>query len=191
MPTSFFAGRAHRTSPHRTLPRGAVSQKKTLYQLFQSKELLIEAIVESQIVECKLFFESSKDQKNAVSKLGHVLLCAQLITRLFPTPFFCSLKKYYHKSFALLEKFVGEDFVLQMIKAIEEGKAQKVFRQQIDSPLFTELFCWQMQHALADITLISDKRNEIYNYIGHLFLRGILINPDMIPMSSNHWGAAE
>lgn len=148
--------------------------KKTLYQLFESKDLLIEAVVESLIEKSgKLLGNAVKEQDPLTQMLG-LRRCAEQIAQLFTTPFFHGLKKYYHNSFRLLSHFIQTEFISKMIEAIQYGKSQNVFIRNLDSRMLVDLYCWQMQNVIGDTSLLQDNRAQFYRYIGHFFLVGIL-----------------
>ncbi|WP_159471194.1 TetR/AcrR family transcriptional regulator [Dyadobacter sp. 3J3] len=154
--------------------------KKTLYQLFESKDLLIEAVVESLIDKSGQLLGTALKEQEPLTQMLNLLKSAQQIAQLFSTPFFHGLKKYYHNAFRLLSHFIQTEFLSKMMEVIQSGKNQNVFVRSMDSRMLVNLYCWQMQNAISDKSLPQENREQIFRYIGHFFLLGILKDRSII-----------
>lgn len=151
--------------------------KKTLYQHIDNKKDLIECIIDDHIVNEKhCLTEITGDAKDPVEQ---ILMVARYVLKVLrevkPTAIY-DLKKYYRDTWKRMDKFHLE-YVYQMIKAnIDEGMAQGLYRQNINSDIIAKLYVGKTM-LLTDEQLFPmreyDRDTLFEEYITY-HLRGIV-----------------
>ncbi len=115
--------------------------KKTLYQHFENKDSLIEAVVNThcereQILTDKLT-EDAQDALEEVKKIGAYF--ATTIEDVSPSTLF-DLQKYYFKSWETLMKKQDEHIINSIMKNIAKGIAEGNYRADIDPAIIARIY---------------------------------------------------
>lgn len=153
--------------------------KRTLYELFQSKDLLIEEVVESLIEKCQRLLSGKDRFQDPLAQMHQLVYCSSKITEFFPTIFFCSLKRYYHGAFSKLSRLIEDELAGGLVQVLEQGKAQKIFGSDLDSRMVIEFYCWQLKSAMGDVTIPAESKDQIHDRINDFFLRGITVGTNL------------
>lgn len=148
--------------------------KKTLYGNFQSKEVLVETIVQKLILKTGRYIRLCTDiSPNAVKEIEnfyeHILAVLAVLTQ----KFIRDLKKYYPAAYAQLIVFRDNSIIPYIESCLKRGINEEIFRPDINKRNTGWLYCWQIQNVLegdtsqVDVTRIIENTND-------LFLHGIL-----------------
>jgi AcrR family transcriptional regulator len=151
--------------------------KATLFRMFKSKHILIKNVVEGQVVHSEQLLERCNVIKDPIVQIRYLLDCSYELTYLFPSVFYCSLKRYDHEAFSLLKQFIEIKLVNAMKMVIEKGKNEHVFKPELNALVISELYLWQIQSAIGENGLPRAIQKEFLWYLSSFFLTGILIDP--------------
>ena len=115
--------------------------KKTLYQFFENKADLIDKVIEFTISESKEMMMKSMDKSvNAIEELYAMYQTStQIVKRLNPSLDF-ELRKYYPESFTQLEQFRNNFIYSLMIKNLEKGVKDKLFREDMQIDVIARIY---------------------------------------------------
>lgn len=159
--------------------------KKTLYDNFQSKELLIETIVQKLMLRTGKYIRLCPDiSPNAVKEIenfsAHIL---DVLEHLTPK-FIRDLKKYYPGVYNQLIVFNDNSIMPYLERCLNRGITEEIFRPDINKRNTVWLYCWQIQNVLEGgisreyVTRIIENAND-------LFLHGILNSKGLKLVSMN------
>ena len=133
--------------------------KKTLYQHFENKDSLIEAVVNThcereQSLTNKLI-EDAKDAVDEVRKIGAYL--ATMIEDVSPSTLF-DLQKYYYKSWETLMKKQDEHIINSIVKNLEKGIQEGNYRPDLDPQIIAKIY------AKATYMIVDEISNPKSSY---------------------------
>ncbi len=115
--------------------------KKTLYQHFDNKDSLIEAVVnthcEREQILTNQLTEDARDALEEVKKIGAYL--ASTIEDVSASTLF-DLQKYYFKSWETLMQKQDEHLINSILKNIEKGIAEGNYRSDIDPEIIARIY---------------------------------------------------
>ena len=159
--------------------------KKTLYGNFQSKEMLVETIVQKLILKTGKYIRLCPDiSPNAVKEIEnfseHILDVLEILT----PKFIRDLKKYYPVAYARLIVFRDNSIIPYIERCLNRGITEEIFRPDINKRITGWLYCWQIQNALEGDTSHGDV-NKIIENTNDLFLHGILNSKGLKLLSMN------
>ena len=148
--------------------------KKTLYVNFQSKEMLVNTIVQKLISKTSKYIGLSPDiSPNAINEMEnfseHILGVVEILT----PKFIRELKKYYPEAYAQLVVFRDNSIIPYLERCLRRGINEEIFRPEIDKPNVGWLYCWQIQNVLEGPSSHPDVSRFIRNN-NDLFLHAIL-----------------
>jgi AcrR family transcriptional regulator len=143
--------------------------KKTLYENFQSKEIMVKTIVQKLISNTSKYIRLCPDiSPNAVKELEnfseHILGVLEILTQ----KFIRDLKKYYPEAYTQLVVFRDNSIIPYLESCLTRGIREEIFRPEISKRNTGWLYCWQIQNALesdmshADVTRIIENANDLY-----------------------------
>lgn len=149
--------------------------KKTLYENFQSKELLVETIVQRLILKTGKYIRLCPDiSPNAVKEMENFVEHLFGVLENVTPKFVMDLKKYYPETYTQLIVFRDNSILPYLERCFKRGITEDHFRPHIKMDT-AWLYCWQIQNALEGDTSHADV-NKIIGNANDLFLHGIL-NP--------------
>jgi AcrR family transcriptional regulator len=154
--------------------------KATLFKLFESKQVLIERVVEKQLEKCEAMLAKQSELKTSHARISWLLDCSIQIGELFPAIFYCSLKRYYPGSFMLLDTFIESDLAGALLSALETGMDQSVFDPDLNHVRVVRMYLWQIKLAISDSTISEIDRVELYRQLKIFFISGIAANKSCI-----------
>jgi AcrR family transcriptional regulator len=159
--------------------------KKTFYVYFPSKDDLVQAILHTH--EQKM----AHDLDNALSKrtITQVIVewskIAKSTTRKdLKTPaMMYDLEKYYPQLFAAHKKVMRETAEKILVRFLEKGVSEGIFREEIDVDVVAMMFL-DMQYRLLDLMTSGQMTKEEVHRIGHqrmdILMRGILSESGLV-----------
>jgi TetR/AcrR family transcriptional regulator, cholesterol catabolism regulator len=147
--------------------------KKTLYGNFQSKELLVNTIVQKLISKTSKYIRLCPDiSPNAVKEIEnfseHILGVLEILTR----KFIRDLKRYYPETYTLLTVFRDNSIIPYIERCLRRGITEEIFRNDINIRETGWLYCWQIQNVLEGDTSHAEV-SEVIENANDLFLHGI------------------
>ncbi|MGZ8540156.1 MAG: TetR family transcriptional regulator [Chitinophagaceae bacterium] len=159
--------------------------KKTLYGNFQSKEILVETIVQKLIRKTGKYIRLCPEiSPNAVKEIEnfseHILDMLEILT----PKFIRDLKKYYPVAYAQLIVFRDNSIIPYIERCLNRGITEEIFRPDINKRNTGWLYCWHIQNALEGDTSHADV-NKIIENTNDLFLHGILNSKGLKLLSMN------
>lgn len=148
--------------------------KKTLYGNFQSKEMMVNTIVQKLIMKTSKYIRLCPDiSPNAVKEIEnfseHILSVLEVLT----PKFIRELKKYYPETYIQLIVFKDNSIIPYLERCLDRGIKEEIFRPEINKRNTGWLYCWQLQNVLEGDTYHADVSRIIEN-VNDLFLHGIL-----------------
>ncbi len=159
--------------------------KKTLYGNFQSKEILVEKIVQKLILRTGKYIRLCTDiSPNAVKEIENFSEHIQDVLEILTPKFIRDLKKYYPEAYAQLITFRDNSILPFLERCINRGIAEEIFRSAINKRNTGWLYCWQIQNVLEGDTAQADV-NKIIENVNDLFLHGILNSKGLKLVSMN------
>lgn len=148
--------------------------KKTLYENFQSKELLVNTVVQQIILKISKFIRLCADiSPNAITEMENISSYAIGLPEMLTPVFMRDLKKYYPEAYVQLRIFRNNSIMPFIQTCLQRGMEEEVFRPDIDKTNMVWLYCWQLQNALEGESFLPDGKKVITD-INDLFLHGVL-----------------
>jgi AcrR family transcriptional regulator len=148
--------------------------KNTLYKNFQSKELLVNTIVQQIILKISKFIRLCADiSPNAITEMENISSYAIDLPEILTPAFMRDLKKYYPEAYVQLRIFRNNSIMPFIQACLQRGIEEGVFRPDIDKASMVWLYCWQLQNALEGESFLPDVKKVIID-INDLFLHGVL-----------------
>lgn len=151
--------------------------KKTLYQYFDNKFALIEAVMQQHLEEEQNTIEGIK--KNATDALDEMLKIAQYVisqlNKVTPVVLF-DLQKYHRESWDFFEKTNNETIYRHIRTNLERGITEGVYRNDLHTDIVAKLYvskttCILDEHIFP--AQIYDKSNLFKEYMTY-HMNGIL-----------------
>ena len=149
--------------------------KKTLYQLFNNKEYLVESTIKEfinkQDVEIQNILNEDVDVLDKILKIYSEIL---FHFKLSCPGFIHGLKKYFPEIFNLFIDFRREQLMVIITHLLKQGKNEGILRDDIDDKLIYELHISRLNSIIYGL-LFPDKRagDPIYFEVLIILLRGI------------------
>ncbi len=159
--------------------------KKTLYENFQSKEILVKTIVQQQISQISKYIRVCTDiSPNAITEMANFSSYILQLSEVLTTPFIRDLKKYYPDTHLLLRLFRINYIIPFFQRCLQRGIEEEVFRPDIDRTNVVWLYSWQLQNVLEGDSFLPDLKTVISG-MNDLFLHGILNSKGLKLLSMN------
>ena len=148
--------------------------KKTLYENFPGKEILVKTIVQKLISKTSKYIGLCPDiSPNAIKEMEnfseHILAVLEILT----PKFIRDLRKYYPDAYTQLVVFKDNSIIPYLESCLNRGIREEIFRPDINKRNAGWLYCWQIQNVLEGDTSNADP-NKIIENTNDLFLHGIL-----------------
>jgi AcrR family transcriptional regulator len=148
--------------------------KKTLYENFQSKEMLVNTIVQQITSNTSKYIRVGTDiSPNAITEMVNFSSYILDLPEILTPAFFRDLKKYYPEAHLQLRLFRINSVQPFIQRCLQRGIAEEVFRPDIDKTDVAWLYCWQLQNVLEGDTFLPDLK-KVISGINDLFLHSIL-----------------
>lgn len=151
--------------------------KKTLYQFVENKADLINKVIRKHVEdEAACVRQLSTKAHNAIEEMLEVgKFAIQQLRRTSPTVVY-DLKKYYRKSWELLESFHGKHVYETIRRNIQKGMEEGLYRPDLDPDIIARLYVGKT-HLLVDETIFPLReysREVLFNEFISYHLRGIV-----------------
>lgn len=148
--------------------------KKTLYENFQSKEMLVNTIVQQIISKISKYIRVCTDiSPNAITEIANFSSYILELPEILTPGFIRDLKKYYPETHLQLRLF-RINLIMPFIQCcLQRGIEENVFRADIDKANVAWLYCWQLQNVIEGDTFLPDPK-KVISGINDLFLHSIL-----------------
>jgi len=129
--------------------------KKTLYKHFDSKEVLLEAVVED--FQCSMHctvqpileaaYNANEEEFTAIlGKLGEDL--AILISRSASSPMFGDIQRNYPEVWQMLEERRRENITKSLSTVLEQGVQRGIFRHEVNFEVFLRLYINALEYIM-------------------------------------------
>lgn len=123
--------------------------KKTIYQYYKDKSELENTITKLHFdIESKRFCGLTEESKNGVHELVLLSVCLRDSIKETKMNLLYELQKFYPKAWKMYEEFKGNVMKDSIMKVIERGKNEGLFRPEIDAELIAIMRIEQVQTFL-------------------------------------------
>ncbi len=134
--------------------------KKTVYQQFEDKNKIVLMLVEKWIHEHNIKFEEiEKKSKNSIEE---ILFTMQYMSSVFanvnPNMFF-DMPKYHPEAWQLFKKFKEEKVLQMIVKNIEHGREQGLYRNDFNIKIIARLRLEEIELGMNPAYYPADKFN--------------------------------
>ena len=159
--------------------------KKTLYELFENKDKLVQEsvtlLLERIHENMSSFFKMSEQASDPFSKIIHIYSVGLKELRNLSPTFLHGLKKYYPKAFKLYDDFTQAivwTYVLDLLKAAESNG---LLREKINIKLICELFILRTNEVMLPNRDFFDSysNEELLEHLIIVPLQGIKRPPNL------------
>lgn len=148
--------------------------KKTLYEIFQSKEMLINTVVQQINGKIRKFIRVCTDiSPNAITEMANFSSYIIDLPDILTAPFIRDLKKYYPETHLELHLFRINWIIPFIQRCIQRGIEEDVFRPELDKSNLAWLYCWQLQNVIDGDSFLPDPKKIIAG-INDLFMHSVL-----------------
>ena len=148
--------------------------KKTLYENFQSKEMLVNTIVQQTIQKISNYIRVCTDiSPNAITEMTNFSSYIRDLPGIVTPAFIRDLKKYYPESHLQLHLLRINSINPFIQRSLRRGIEEDVFRPDIDKTNIAWLYCWQLQNVFEGDTFLPDQK-KVISGINDLLLHGIV-----------------
>ena len=159
--------------------------KRTLYETFQSKEMLVKTIVQNLMAKTWKYIGLCPDiSPNAIKELENFSDHIHLVLEILTPKFIRDLKKYYWEAYTQLIVFRDNSIIPYIECCLQRGITEEIFGPDINIRNTSRLYCWQIQNVLEGDTSHADV-NWIIENANDLFLHGILNSKGLKLLSVN------
>lgn len=148
--------------------------KKTLYEKFQSKEMLINTIVQQIISRASKYIRvCTAISPNAITEMRNFSSYIVELPETLTPAFIRDLKRYYPETHLQLRLFRINSIIPFIQHCLQRGIEEAIFRLDIDKTNVAWLYCWQLQNVFEGDTFLPDQKKVISD-INDLLLHGIV-----------------
>ena len=148
--------------------------KKTLYQHFENKDSLIEAVVGTHCErEQSCTDEITRSAKDALDEIKNIgVFLASTIEDVSPSTLF-DLQKYYRKSWETLMKKQDEHIINSIVKNIEKGIVAGHYRMDVNPEVIARIYAKATYMIVEEIANPNSRFSrkemvwELHNYHIH------------------------
>jgi len=159
------------------LARHLGMSKKTIYQYYENKEALVEAIVLSQIHREKNEVENIiANSENAIDQMQQISRMALRTLGQVSTGTMFDLQKYYRKQWIAISD-LHKSFISQVIEQnINRGIGEGIYRPEIDAAIIARLYA-EIAFSIVNDDVFSMKKfsmSDVYRQAFQYHINGIL-----------------
>ncbi len=151
--------------------------KKTIYQHYNDKDQIVNDVIDFDISCCHS--DSQVLKRASENPVDGMLRGIAMISEgfaLMKHTFINDLKKYYPGAWEKLMKHKNDFFIYEIEQNLEEGKAQGLYRDEIDVAILARLRLQQIEFGLDEDVFPGDRFSivNVQMEFLHHFLRGVL-----------------
>lgn len=143
--------------------------KKTLYQYFETKEELIEQIIEKHIVKEQCLIEEARaTSKNALEEMIHIAKhVLDELRHVAPTTMY-DLQKYYRASFDKLQARFQVQIFSTIKENLERGIKEGLYRKEVNAEIIARFYNVLSLTLIDEASFPSDKYPKEKMYLEFL-----------------------
>jgi len=183
--------------------------KKTLYKHFDSKEVLLEAVVED--FQCSMnctvqpileaAYNANEEEFTVImGKLGEDL--AMLISRSASSPMFGDIQRNYPEVWQVLEERRRESVTKSLSAVLEQGAQRGIFRREVNFEVFLRLYINALEYIMNPNVLatLPITTADAYKMLLNIFFIGMFSDkgraiavthiPKTLPFMQGHTNGA-
>jgi len=150
--------------------------KKTIYQHYQDKNKLVIAVVKGMIInhdtQC---CEFEKKSENAIDEILLVMNYMNGFFSQMNPNFFFDMQRYHAQAWQQFLKFKEDTILEQVIKNLEKGRSEGLFRQDFNLKILARLRVEEIEFAMSAKYFSPNKYNlqDVQTQLLDHFLHGI------------------
>lgn len=156
--------------------------KKTLYEVFNSKEELIQAIINWSLKQMDDFWETiinriENDPTADFTEVFHqLMLKVNILITIFTKPFLVDLKRFYPSLWSFIREFRTKKMAIYFGRLFEFGQQTGYVRKDVDAKLAFYIHLFVLDNILTPevISDLSMNTNEILDNIFKILFTGLL-----------------
>lgn len=152
--------------------------KKTLYEIFPNKEVLISKALELHLKsECEIMCTFSQSAKDALDEMILVLSYHAKMIRSMNPICLSDLQRYYPQAFNLMDKFKQNEIRKSIEKNLIRGVQEGLYRQDFDIKILVQFRVESIFHVLNSYVFPSSEYDlaKASQQIFELFIYGITL----------------
>ncbi|NML21434.1 TetR/AcrR family transcriptional regulator [Pseudoflavitalea sp. G-6-1-2] len=173
--SSLFARQGIRNVSTNAVAKECGISKKTLYLFFESKEILLQEVVDSQIARVNQFMSMFNGiSPDAITELNNFFGCIESLLDVFTPQFLNETAKIYPAVHSRINGFRDEVVVPFIHQNIGRGMAEETYRTDLSKEDASDLYCWQLQHAMEGHVDHPGMINQLVSNINNAFLHSIV-----------------
>lgn len=173
---SLFSKYGIKTVSMDDISRDARVSKKTIYQFFHSKEILIEGIVQKLLLEHSLkLSECNKNASNAVDAVMSDIQGPFTVLTAFSPSFYYDIKKYFPGAWKLIVNHFVQTISAEIKSNLERGIAEGLYRKNLDINFTADLRLFHFSSSLfpAEPEMFSNTSRDVIEKLTIQYLYGI------------------
>lgn len=157
------------------IAEGSAMSKKTLYQFFESKNTIVQEVVDDLVLSHELLFENSRT--NASDAIDEVLKqdtgLTSICTSLRPS-FFLEIEIFFPDTWTQLEQYKSR-IQRGIVANLEKGKIEGLYREDLNVNLISNLRLQQLANLFRPgvLTNLSLSVKDLNNEFTLLYLHSI------------------
>jgi TetR/AcrR family transcriptional regulator, cholesterol catabolism regulator len=161
--------------------------KRTLYEYFPDKEMLLAEIVQHLLYRTEQYVRILPEvSPNAISEIISFFQYIESNVFVLTPMFIRDLDKYYPCVYDALSQARKNRFIPYLKQNIVRGIAEDIYRKNLDSDITGKLYFWQIKNAMDDASLKDTERYNLIGYLNDFFLHGIM-NQNGIKLSATNF----
>ena len=159
------------------LARDLGISKKTLYQLFESKEdLILQTIEQHQCEQEEAVNSLCRQDGDALEEIFNIVRRVLLHMRQVSPATIFDMKKYYPEAWSRIEQMQREHIYRVLRQNLENGIRQSLYREDIDPEIIARLYLGNIASLMNEslFPLEEFSRDRLYREFILYHLRGIV-----------------
>jgi AcrR family transcriptional regulator len=149
--------------------------KRTLYEYFPDKEMLLAEIVQHLLYRTEQYVRILPEvSPNAISEIISFFQYLESNVYVLTPMFMRDLEKYYPGVYDVISNARKNRFIPYLKQNILRGVAEDIYRKDLDSDITGKLYFWQIKNAMDDASLKDTERYNLISYLNDFFLHGIM-----------------
>ena len=157
------------------LALGCGISKRTLYQYFETKEVLVMAIAQNIVSKNEQHIRIGPGiSPNAAAEIISLFQYIQNQLEIITPQFVRDIRKYYPDAYSLFVQFKTNKLVPFVKQNIARGLREDIYRSDIDIDTTCWLYTWLLQNAIEETSVPFEKRFRLVWNTNYLFLYGIM-----------------
>lgn len=150
--------------------------KKTLYQYFANKEVLVNRIMDQHLRQEELLLQQIRDESANAMDEWHKIFDhnCKFLSSMNPSVIF-DLRKYHTEAWSMFHDYKREVIGSVVMENMRRGKREGLYRNDIDENILSRIYVFRLE-MFADGSLFPDNkfsRGEVLSAFVVYHLRGI------------------